>query len=69
MEGSGSGTEFESVQITRIRILEAQKHKDPTDPDPAPEHCWWKTTAHAQLSMQHTEHVQYMYFSEKMAHL
>jgi hypothetical protein len=23
----------------RIRILEAQKHVDPVDPDPDPEHC------------------------------
>ncbi len=24
----------------RIRIREAQKHADPADPDPDPQHCW-----------------------------
>jgi hypothetical protein len=43
--GSESGAGSRSIQIKQIqmRIQEAQKHTDPTDPnpdaDPVPEHC------------------------------
>ncbi len=40
--GSGFGSGSGSIPLTNgIRTREAQKHVDPVDPDPDPEHCLW----------------------------